>query len=130
LFKIRKEALMGNIEKEMPVRLENIMSWAKEGKEVKADVVLTKQQIIQKALVEASGAEEIAAYLLTGDFTFQVDGKSYEVSKTYLRGYASESFDVSAANRSIANARLKVDYQRLMQAGIKLEEKYFETLRF
>ncbi len=121
---------MGNIEKEMPVRLEDIMSWAKKGKEVKADVVLTKQQIIQKVLVEASGVEEIAAYLLTGDFTFQVDGKSYEVSKTYLRGYASESFDVAAANRSIANARLKVDYQRLMQAGIKLDEKYFETLRF
>ncbi len=113
----------------MPVRLEDIISLVREGKEVKAQVVLTKQDIIQKVLVEAGDPEEIDAYLLTGDFAFQVDGKSYKVSKTYLRGYGSESLEVSAANRNIANTRLKMDYQRLTQAGIKLEEKYFEKFR-
>lgn len=120
---------MANIEKEMPVRLEDIISWAREGKEIKAEVALTKQDIIQKVLVEAGDAEEIDAYLLIGDFTFQVGDKSYEVSKSYLRGYATESLDVSAANRNIANDRLKMDYQRLMQAGVKLEENYFEKFR-
>jgi hypothetical protein len=43
-----------------------------------------------------------------------VDGKMHKVSKTYLRGYTSESAEVSAANRNIANARLKIDYERLI----------------
>ena len=120
---------MEKIEKEMPVRLEDIISWAKQGKEIKADVVLTKQQIIQKVLLEAGDAEEIDAYLLIGDFTFQVDGKSCKVSKTYLRGYTSEPLDVFAANKNIANDRLKMDYQRLMEAGIKLEQKFFVEFR-
>lgn len=120
---------MANIEKEMPVRLEDIISWVKEGREVKADVELIKEDIIQKVLVEARDAEELDAYLLTGNFTFKMDGKTYGVSKTYLRGYASESVHVSAANRNIANARLKMDYERLTQAGIRLEQKYFEKLR-
>ncbi len=120
---------MANVEREMPVRLEDIISWVKEGREVKVNVELTKEDIIQKVLVEAGDAEEIHAYLLTGNFAFKLDGKTYRVSKAYLRGYASESVHVSAANRNIANARLKMDYERLMQAGIRLEQKYFEKLR-
>ena len=120
---------MASIENEMPVRLEDIVSWAREGKEVKTDVGLTKEDIIQKVFTETLDAEEIGAYLLTGHFTFDVDGKIYKVSKTYLRGYASESLHVSAVNRNIANARLKMDYERLGQAGIRLEKKYFEKLR-
>ncbi|MBW1676328.1 MAG: hypothetical protein JRF30_03460 [Deltaproteobacteria bacterium] len=121
--------VMTDLEKEMPIRLEDIISWAKAGKTVKADVELAKEDIVQKVLVEAGDVEEIYAYLLGGNFTFDVDGKMYKVSKTYLRGYASESIEVAAANRNIASARLKMDYDRLMESGIGLEEKYFEKMR-
>jgi len=120
---------MTDLEKAMPIRLEDVISWAKAGKTVKADVELAKEDIVQKMLVEAGDPEEIYAYLLGGNFTFNVDGETYKVSKTYLRGYAPESAEVAAANRSIANARLKMDYDRLTQSGIGLEEKYFEKLR-
>jgi len=119
---------MTGLEKEMPIRLEDIIGWAKAGKTVKADVELAKEDIAQKVLVEAGGPEEIYAYLLEGSFTFDVDGNTYKVSKTYLRGYASESVEIAAANRNIANARLKMDYDRLTEGGIGLEEKYFEKL--
>ena len=120
---------MSALGKEMPTRLEEIIGWAREGKKVKADVELIREDIVQKVLLEAGDAEEVAAYLLTGSFTFAVDGEAHEVSKTYLRGYASESVEVSAANKNIANARLKMDYERLKQGGITVEEKYFERLR-
>lgn len=120
---------MSALEKERPITLEESIGWAKEGKTVKADVELIREDIVQKVLVEAGDAEEIDAYLLTGVFTFDVDGKMHKVSKTYLRGYASESVEVSAANKNIANARLKMDYERLVQGGISLEEEYFEKLR-
>jgi hypothetical protein len=120
---------MSGLKKEMPIRLEEIIGWAKEGRKVKANVELIREDIVQRVLVEAGDAEEIDAYLLVGNFTFGVDGKMHKVSKTYLRGYASESVELSAANRNIANARLKIDYERLMQGGIRLEEKYFEKLR-
>lgn len=120
---------MASVEKEAPVRLEDIVCWAREGKEVKTDVELTKEDIIQKIFTETLDAEERGAYLLTGNFIFDVDGKIYKISKIYLRGYASESSNLSAANRNIANARLDMDYERLGQGGIRLEKKYFEKVR-
>ena len=119
---------MTDLEKEIPIRLEDIIGWAKAGKTVKADVELAKEDMVQKVLVEAGEAEEIYGYLLGGNFTFDVDGTTYKVSKTYLRGYSSESVEVAAANRNIANARLKMDYDRLTEGGIGLEKKYFEKL--
>jgi len=74
---------MTGLKKEMPIRLEDVIHWAKAGKTVKADVELAKEDIVQKVLVEAGDAEEIQAYLLEGYFTFDVHGTTHRVSKTY-----------------------------------------------
>ncbi|MCW3978073.1 MAG: hypothetical protein NWE77_09085 [Candidatus Bathyarchaeota archaeon] len=120
---------MTSIKSEIPIRLEDLISWANEGKEIKAAVELSKQPIVEVVLVEAGYPEPTPAYLLNADYTFDVDGKPYKVSKAYLRGSGAESVQVSAANRNITNARLKMDYDRLTQAGIDLEKKYFEKFK-
>jgi hypothetical protein len=47
------------------------------------------------------------------------------VTKVYMFGSSEESPDSVKINKSIANARLKMDYQRLKDAKISFEEKYF-----
>ncbi|UCD86365.1 MAG: hypothetical protein JSV01_00860 [Desulfobacterales bacterium] len=120
---------MTTIKSEMPIRLEEVISWAREGKKIKASVKLSREPIVEVVLVEAGYPQPTPAYLLNAEYTFEVDGKSYKVAKTYLRGSGSESVKVSAANRNVTNARLKMDYDRLRQAGIDLKEKYFEKLK-
>lgn len=114
---------------EIPIRLEDVISWAREGKKVKASVKVSREPIVEVVLVEAGYPEPRPAYLLGAEYTLEVDGKSYKVRKTYLRGSGSESLQVSAVNRNITNARLKMDYERLTEAGIALGEEYFEKLK-
>jgi len=47
------------------------------------------------------------------------------VSKVYLYGSAEASLSHEKIDKSIANERLKMDYQRLRKAHIKFEETYF-----
>lgn len=115
--------------KERAVRLEDFISWAREGKEVLLEVSLAKRHIVEKVLVEVGSGEEIDAYLLAADFDFRVNGTLYQVSKVYVQGYTSEPLDVSSAQQRIANARLKTDYKRLAEAGVVLEKKFFEEFR-
>ena len=107
-------------------RLEEVIQLAKAGNEVKAEVQLLKRPIILKIHPEAQIVEETEAYLLTAKFKFQVGDQTIEIERIYVMGFPSEDFEQERANINLANARLKEDYRRLKEAGIKIEEKYFE----
>jgi hypothetical protein len=68
---------------------------------------------------------EVDMYLLFGDYTFTVGKDVKKVSKIYMYGSSEESLNDAKINKSIANERLKMDYKRLLDAKIILEEKFF-----
>jgi hypothetical protein len=109
------------------VRIEDFIALAKEGKKVDVTVLLRKQVVSQK--VHPGESEdmkgEIDMYLLLGDYTFIVGNEEKLVSKVYMYGSAEESFNDAKISKSIANERLKMDYKRLMETNITIEEKYF-----
>ncbi len=109
------------------LRIEDFIALAKEGKDVKAEISVRKQNVSQKvhpgATEEMKG--EIDMYLLIGDYSFSVGNWKKVVSKVYLYGSTGESMNDAKINISIANERLKMDYKRLQEAKIQFEEKYF-----
>lgn len=108
-------------------RLEDFIDLAKEGKDVHVTIELRKQLVAQR--VHPGDTEEmkgeIDMYLLIGDYTFRVGKEVKSVSKVYMYGSSEESLDAVKVDRNIANARLKMDYQRLRNANITFEEEYF-----
>lgn len=123
---------MALMEKDRPVRLEDFIALAREGKRFEAEIKLEKQSIVQKAHPDETeeGKSEINAYLLIGDYTFRMEGESRKVSKVYAIGYTGESLDADRLNKNIANERLKMDYQRLKDAHITFEPRHFESKYF
>jgi aromatic ring hydroxylase len=114
-------------EKNELVMLEDLILLAKEGKDVRVQVQLRKQDISQKVhtVGTAESKAEFKSYLLIADYTCSVAGEVYEVPKVYLFGSEEESLTTAKMHKNIANERLKRDYQRLKDATIKIEEKYF-----
>ena len=110
----------------LKTRLEEIIEKAKGAKEAACQVELLKQPVKFLVHPEAEITEEMEAHLYTADFHFTIDGQSYEVRKSYATEFATEPFEAKKACLNLANARLKEDYKRLKEAGIQLEEKYFE----
>lgn len=114
-------------------RLEDLIEIAQHGKTVRAKVELRKIPLAQKVHPDESndGSGELDTYLLVGDFVFEVEGESRietpsaPISKTYMFATVGESNDARRMNTNIANARLRMDYQRLQNANIEIEEKYF-----
>jgi hypothetical protein len=108
-------------------RLEDVITFAREGKEVSAKIELDKRILTQKVHPGDTGdmKSEIDVYLLIGAYTFWVEKEVRQVSKVYVYGFLEEPPGVFWVNVNIANARLKTDYQRLRDAKIELEEKYF-----
>jgi hypothetical protein len=108
-------------------RIEDFIALAKEGKDVAVAVDLRKQAVSQKVhpgdTEESKG--ELDMYLLFGDYTFRIGSLKKLVSKVYMYGSTGESLSDAKINKSIANERLKMDYQRLKNANIHFEEKYF-----
>ena len=109
------------------VRIEDFIALANEGKQVKASIELKKQFVSQKVHPGETEEmkDEIDMYLLMGDYSFTAEGKTKKVSKIYVYGSSEESLNDAKINKSIANERLKMDYKRLQDAKITLEEKYF-----
>jgi hypothetical protein len=109
------------------VRIEDFISLSVEGKQVDASIELRKKIVSEK--VHPGTFEpmkgEVDMYLLFGDYTFSVGKEVQKISKIYMYGSSEESLDESNVNKSIANARLKMDYKRLRDAKILLEEKFF-----
>ncbi len=109
-------------------RLEDFIALAKDGKQVKAEIELNKQIVKQKVHPDETDnmGLEVDMYLLSGNyFLTGVEDEVKRISKVYVFASTGESLVESQTNRKIANARLKMDYDRLAQAGIKFEEKYF-----
>jgi hypothetical protein len=69
--------------------------------------------------------DEIGMYLLLADFTLTAEGESSVVTKVYAFGAQGEPLEHARVSRSIATARLKMDYKRLKDANIAVDEKYF-----
>jgi len=108
-------------------RIEDFIALAREGKDVNAEVELRKQILTQKGYPGDTGnmKSEIDMYLLIGVYTFRTGNEIRHVSKVYVYGVLEETPGVFWVNVNIANARLKMDYQRLKDVKITFEEKYF-----
>jgi hypothetical protein len=109
------------------VRIEDFISLAKEGTDVKVTVDLRQEFVSQK--MHRGDKEELKSaidtYLLLGDFTFEIGEWEKMVSKVYMYGSTGESLNDAKKNKTIANERLRLDYQRLKNINIHFEEKYF-----
>ena len=109
------------------VMLEDFIRLAKEGEDVCVSVELSKQTVPVKVHPAHSeeGKSEKESYLLIGDYTCSVGKEMHKVPKVYVFGSAEESLREAKMHKNIANERLKRDYNRLREAKIKVEEKYF-----
>lgn len=108
-------------------RLEDFVELAREGKKVKCDIDLRKQSLSQRVHPEETPdrTDEIETYLLIGDYTFLIDKQSYKVSKVYMFATEEESLNSARVNKSIANSRLQMDYERLKAARVTFKERFF-----
>jgi hypothetical protein len=114
-------------------RIEDFIALAKEGKDVKVAIDLKKQLVTQK--VPPGDTEDVkreidmylfmAIYTFSAIYTFGAEKQVNQISKVYMLAFSEESPDDLKINTAIANARLKMDYQRLKDANITFEEKYF-----
>ena len=102
------------------LRIKDFIALANEGEGVTVTIDLRKQPGDTEEL-----KGEIDVYLLFGDYTFKIGKWEKVVSKVYMYGSTGESFNETKVNKSIANERLKLDYQRLKGVNIHFEEKYF-----
>ena len=109
------------------VRIEDFIALAVEGKQVNASIELRKKIVSEKVHLGTfeQTKDEIDMYLLFGDYTFSVGKDVKKISKIYMYGSSEESLNEANMNKSIANARLKMDYKRLQDAKIFLEETFF-----
>ena len=108
-------------------RLEYFIQLAKRGKKVGVEVTLRKDLVEQR--VHPDETDDMTGvthmYLLFGDFLCECEGEVSTISKIYMYGTAEESVAAGQVNKGVANERLKMDYRRLKNAGIKFDEKYF-----
>ena len=108
-------------------RLAYFIDLAKRGKKVRVEVVLRTQRVSQTVhpdeTDDMTGNADLRLFI--GDFRCESEGQISTISKIYLHGTIAESVAAGRVNRSVANDRLKMDYQRLKDANIVFEEKYF-----
>ena len=116
-----------DVEKGSLDRLEDYIELAKQGKSVNVKVGLMKQFIKEKLHPNETDdmTDELDMYLLNGEFICGSAGNITTISKVYVLGSVEETAVESQVNKNIANERLKMDYQRLHEANITFEEKYF-----
>jgi hypothetical protein len=109
------------------LRIEDFITLAKEGNDISVTIDLRKQVVSQK--IHPGDTEELKSeldmYLLFGDYFFKIGKWEKVVSKVYMYGSVGETLNETKVIKSIANERLKLDYQRLKDVNIRFEEKYF-----
>ena len=106
-------------------RLEDFISLSKQGETISLDVHLRIESILRQHEQCEGSKEQIDGHLFIGDFQFYIKSKMYTVSKVYSLTYLTNDPDDLHVDRQIANARLKMDYNRLQKAGINVQEMYF-----
>ncbi len=114
-------------------RLEDFITLAQKGRSIQVKVELKKKMLKQKVHPEETDdqSSELDTYLLIADYSFEIKGEGNMqelfpyVSKTYMFATVEESLNSHRVNTNIANARLKMDYDRLKAANIHFEEKFF-----
>ena len=108
-------------------RLEDFINLAESGTKVGVAIDLQKSLFRQKVHPEETDDMNIERdmYFLIGDFNFNCPGQIATISKVYVLGSLGESVTESQVNKHVANERLKMDYQRIKDAGIMFQEKYF-----
>jgi hypothetical protein len=108
-------------------RLEDFISLAKQGQHIQVSIDLKKQIVIPKVNRGESGNVKIESefYVLLGEYSFYVEGNVKKVSKPYMYGVSEESTNIVLIEKQIANERLKMDFNRLREANITFEERFF-----
>jgi hypothetical protein len=115
-------------EKSVVSRLEDFISLARNGEKVDLAVTLNKQIFTRKFYPSKTGVseDEIDMYILTADYSFLVEGKTYEITKFYTSGIEGETLNETQHNVHVANQRLKMDYKRLRETEIVFAEVFWD----
>jgi hypothetical protein len=108
-------------------RLEDLIALAISRNKGQFEVSLRKETVQQDTLAEADEHKARKNwYLLMADFALTGSGGDIRtVTKVYAFGDIHESGAEEEVIRSIANERLKMDYQRFRDAGIEYQETFF-----
>ncbi len=109
-------------------RLEDLIALAISRNKGKFEVSLRKETVKQDTLPKAADKQKAGKswYLLMADFALTGSGGGIRtVTKVYAFGDIHETGAEEEVIRSIANERLKMDYQRFRDAGIEHQEKHF-----
>jgi hypothetical protein len=108
-------------------RLAYFIDRAKSGKKVTVEIVLREQAVEWPAHPDETDDMTgiTRTYLLLADYICECEDEVGTISKIYVYGFAAEPAASRKVNTSVANERLKMDYQRLKDASIMFEEKYF-----
>ena len=108
-------------------RLEDFIRLAKQGQHIQLSIDLKKDIVISKINSKESGDQKTDSelYVLSGEFSFTLGENTKKVSKPYMYGISEEPVKIALREVQIANERLKMDYERLKNADIIFEEKYF-----
>jgi hypothetical protein len=109
-------------------RLEDLIALAISRNKGQFEVNLRKEIVKQDALPEKADIQKARKnwYLLMADFALVGSGGQIRtVTKVYSFGDINETGAEEKMIRSIANERLKMDYQRFRDARIECQEKFF-----
>ncbi len=106
-------------------RLEDFISLSQKGNKISLDIHLRTEKILRQEEQCEGKKDKIDGYLFIGDFFFYFDNEEYIVSKVYSLSYLTKDLNDLHVDRHVANARLKMDYTRLQNGGIQVQEKYF-----
>jgi hypothetical protein len=109
-------------------RLEDFIALGKSRKNAQFEVNLRKQIVKQSIIPEETDNLKVEKnlYLLMADFALVGLGDERRtVTKIYAFGDINETGVEEKVIRIIANERLKMDYQRLQDAKIDFQKKFF-----
>ena len=109
-------------------RLEDLIALAISRNKGQFEVSLRKEIVKQVALAAEADKQKDGKdwYLLMADFALVGSGGDIRTAaKVYAFGDIKESGAEEEVIRSIANERLKMDYQRFRDAGIEYRENFF-----
>ena len=110
-------------------RLDDFIKLAQSGRSVQLEIKVYTDMVKQLGRSESTDDIDVEAdmNLLMADFVPApgMPAKPEMVTKVYAVCPINENEIDANTTRHIANQRLRMDYARLKEAGVKFEEKYF-----